>query len=171
MLLADFLGEFLGAHAEALGRLSSLMSDDIVVQLMEDERTHTPSTELKQLVDQVWNPKNTILVSESPYMTIEQWVRQHRIGKQLEFYVWAYPAYRMIIESALTPESNSLLKHDDKKWDELFAACRNEGIEWIKSQKLDEPLHTASLKSVDLSWVKFRANMLKRLGRRTLSQV
>lgn len=171
MLLADFLGEFLGAHAEALGRLADLMSEDIVIQLMEDERPHTPSPELKQIVDQIWDPKNTIQVTESPYMTIEQWVRQHRIPKQVEFYVWAYPAYRMIIESSLTPESNSVLKPDDKRYDALFAACRNEGLAWIRSQKLDEPLHTAAEKSVDLAWVKFRANMLKRLGRKTLSVV
>lgn len=168
MIYADFLGEFLSAHADALGRLAEFMSEDILVELLEDERPHTPNPALKKIIDQIWDPTVIGEFGNSPYQKLELWVKAHKLPSMLEFHVWAYPAYRMLIEASLTPESGTKIDMNSKLFDELIAQCRSEGIAWITSQKLEGTLKTEAEKCVDQAWIKFRAQFLKRLGRKTL---
>lgn len=171
MVFVEFLGEFLSAHAHALQRLAALMTEDIVIQLLEDERPHTANPELAKICAQIWKNPSVGSNPESSHVRLDQWIKSHKLPAFLEFHVWSYPGYRSIIEGPLTPEALPIPGIDMKLYDQLLEACRKEAEQWMADQKLDEPLQAAAKKAVDFAWVRFRTEFLKRQGRNPLSAI
>jgi len=174
MPFVDFIGEFLSAHAHALQRLAALMSEGVLIKLLEEEHTMPPSNAVLEHCLTIWeNPAQDIVTGdgESPYLSLNEWIATYKLPAFLEFHVWSYPPYRTIIEGALTLDAHSKKDISPRAYEKLFDLSRAEAQAWVKAQKLDEPLLSAAIQTVDFAWLRFRTQMLKRLGINPLRQV
>lgn len=177
MRLVDFLIQLLEAHAQTLQRLAALLGEDQLVELLEHagekeaERAETPVEDERRLrlVQGAMEPPMHDSPS-SPYQELEGAVQDFNLPATLQFHLWAYPHYRAFIESPL--DLNARIRGAGS---ETGVQLVNEAVEqarmWVRRLPLPSPLGLQAESAAEVPWLRFRTNVLKRIGRRPLGPV
>lgn len=197
--LGEILGLVLEAHGECLKALYVLFGEEVLIEILE--RTDEVATErsggacLSQRLRQCFMEDRRVadrIHGEPDWpLLLERRVQSLSLPAVLEFYVWAYPPYRLWIESDLN--LNWILRCaeqiEDPGSDEsggsghpaisIRAQAENLVVEdwtaraesWISSLGLPEKIHGQVMRLTQPVWVRFRARVLSQAGGRRMSSV
>lgn len=167
MKLIDFLISVLQAHGQTLQRLAALFGEEEILEILElagdssDDKNQNTTNEF-QLLSEWLEPPSTI-THRSAYAEIEGAVREMKLPAVLEFHLWTYPFYRVLIESPFDLRSKIQVKDD-----QLVRAALEGARTWAKQL----PIHPAHSRQAELAahapWIRFRTKTLKKLGQRPI---
>jgi hypothetical protein len=160
--LVQFLILVLETHAQSLQRLAAFFGEEVLFELLEmqeDEPRRLPVNK------GYFKPAVEKGVSGQAYGELESAVRAMKLHPVLEFHVWAYPFYRSYIESEI--DLNSMAETGTAIVDEAIAEAKN----WIHQLPLPPAFAAQAERAAEIPWVKFRANALKKIGKRPLGPV
>lgn len=102
------------------------------------------------------------------YLNIESTVRELNLPAMMEFYLWSYPAYRVLAEGSW-PLPTPLHTWSRDLLQSVVEEIIQDHAEWLKSLHLPhKPLGTLS-QAADPHWRAFRAQAFKDLGFSPLS--
>lgn len=169
MKLVEFLICLLDAQAQTLQRLAALFGEDAFIEILESQEAPSLPPSLHSL-NPAWFEASGPTGYSSSYAELEGAVRDFRLSEVLEFHLWAYPHYRAFIESSIDLTSKIIGPGTDTGVvlvDEAVAQAQD----WVR--KL--PIHPSMSRQAELAahvpWLKFRAQILKRIGKRPLGPV
>ncbi len=168
MKLVEFLIHLLEAHAHTLQRLAALMTEESLLELLEnagDDEVASPVLKARPQFARGGHPTGVA----SAYAEIESAVRGFELPAFLLFHLWAYPHYRALIESATDLEA--LIPMGDSMGTELVDEAVGEAKLWTRKLSLPPELGARAEKAAEIPWLKFRATLLKRIGKRPLGAV
>ena len=164
MKLVEFLIETLHAHAQTLQRLAALVGEERLINLLENETRRDPASPPIVLNSQWFvEPASTNDLDASvAYRHLEGAVHELKLPATLEFHLWAYPYYRLMIESPIHLHSRIVDKDEKSLIDE---AIRHAQI-WFASLLIPAALQPQAQRAAEIPWIRFRATLLKKMGRR-----
>lgn len=174
MRLVDFLIHLLDAHAQTLQRLAALFGEEVLLEMLETAG-ESPSTEGEETpalprLESPWLDPPSFDASYSPYAELEAAVHDMKLPAVFEFHLWAYPPYRAYIESPLDLNSKIRGPGGDVGTvlvDEAVAQAEA----WIKKLPIPPEHGLQAERAAHIPWLRFRAEVLKRIGRRPLGPV
>jgi hypothetical protein len=189
MRLVDFLIALLEAHAQALHGLGALLGEEELIEAI-DAMDGAPAvvqdaTEARAFVtriaseyailkaeDRIPNLSSAILTGSSgdPYRLLEGAVRGFNLTPVLEFYLWTYPLYRAYIECSL-PLDWVIPSPGTDLGTRMVEDAVVRAERWMQLLMLPRPIAMRAEQYSRVPWLKFRANALKRAGRRPLGPV
>lgn len=174
MRLVDFLVQLLEAHAQTLQRLAALLGEDALLELLEQvgEReapaAQTTSAPQLRLVNALDPPAHDS--PGNPYLELESAVNEVALPAMLQFHVWTYPHYRAFIESPI--DLNARIRGTGS---EVGAQLVTEAVEqaraWVRTLPLPPQIGLQAESAAEIPWLRFRTNVLKRIGKRPLGPV
>ncbi len=175
MRVSDFLIEILSAHAQTLTRLAALLGEESLMEVLEKsgEQPTVPAADLSPLLDLLEKslepppPKITLHRSGSTYLKIKSSVDGMNLPEILEFYVWSYLPYRLIIESPVDLDRKFATSSEPQT---AFAPtllsqvmiCANH---WVRNLPLPPDLSKQAEQAARIPWLKFRMDLLRALGK------
>ncbi len=182
MRLAEFLAEILTAHGQVLLRLAALLGEERLLDLLERAEELYPLADEDAETFSRWEQWLRSMLVTSPGDTspqamaeIQSAVNALNLPEVLEFYVWAYPTYRAYVETGIelwrriprmsatgAPSENGLQLTDN---------ALERAREWFKRLPLPSEIGLAAERAAEIPWLRFRAEVLKRVGRRPLGPV
>jgi hypothetical protein len=168
--LVDFLISLLEAHAETLKRLAAFFGEERLLEMLEsadDDFSQDPQSALPRIAARVIKFETPSGYSGSPYQELEGSVREFGLPAVLEFHLWAYPYYRAFIESNV--DLNSRLSEDSST--HLINEAMSQAKQWIKKLPIPPAVSLQSEAAAELPWVRFRTQVLKRMGKRPMGAV
>ncbi len=171
MRIADFLIYLLEAHAQTLHRLAALFGDDLLLHMLEqvgEKMENEPAPEYRFQVD--WFQKVSVPGYSSPYLEIESAVRDFKLPSVLEFHLWTYPLYRAYVESSLSLDD--LIPGpgaDVGSW--MVDESVQDAQHWMKRLPITSEFSKQAESAAHAPWLKFRTQVLKRIGKRPLGPV
>jgi len=176
--LVEFLVSLLEAHAQALTRLAALMSEESLLEVLERAGEREDELESKALKSMPhWARGGHPTGVAAAYAQLETAVRGFGLPQFLLFHLWTYPHYRALIENAtdlnaLIPEGPS---GEGAQPSGMASLLIDESVEqarlWVRSLRLAPDLSARAEKAAEVPWLKFRAAMLAKLGKRRLGAV
>jgi hypothetical protein len=174
MRLVDFLIFLLEAHAQTLQRLAALLGEDELLRVLEDAGEILDESDEKDVLPQriktSWFEAATSdSRGKSPYSELEWAVREFHLPSIFEFHLWAYPHYRAYIESGL--ELDAKIKSADASGMALIDEAMAQAQAWARLLPVTPAQGRAVESAAHVPWLKFRAAVLKRIGRRPLGPV
>jgi hypothetical protein len=181
--LVEFLIALLEAHAETLKRLAALFGEENLIQLLEmagdeDSPSSHPSSQAKRaaappirlIQPSYFDAPSPFSATDSTYAELEGAVREMNLPAFLEFHLWAYPHYRAFIESPI--DLNSRIPGPGG---EAGVALVDEAVTqaeaWVKGLPMSELVRDQASRAAHVPWLKFRTQVLKRIGKRPLGPV
>lgn len=178
MRLVDFLIQLLEAHAQTLHRLAALLGEDVLIELLE--QAGEEADDMNLFTRTADGPPRLRLATaleeaavdspQSPYVELEGAVQDMRLSAMLQFHLWAYPHYRAFIESPV--DLNSRIRGAGS---EVGAQLVNEALErakeWVRKLPLPTQIGLQAESAAEVPWLRFRANVLKRIGKRPMGPV
>lgn len=182
MRLAEFLSEILSAHGQVLLRLAALVGEDDLLELLERAEELYPSGDEDIESFEKWEKwlKERLVhapgeSSSQAMAEIQSAVTELHLPEVLEFYVWAYPTYRAYVETgvslALRIPRLSATGGPSESGAQLTEDTLLRAKEWFKRLPLPSTLAPAAERAAEIPWLRFRAEVLKRVGRRPLGPV
>ncbi len=189
MRLAEFLSQILATHGEVLLRLAALLGEEELLELLEKaEELHPTDTAhdaddpqgLKEFARwETWLKERLVASpgesAPQAMAEIQSTVSSLDLPEVLEFYVWAYPAYRAYVETSLglalripkqgptgAPSESGLQLTED-------AVARAKS--WFRRLPLPPQIAATAERAAEVPWLRFRSEVLKRVGRRPLGPV
>lgn len=182
--LGEILALALESHGEVLKVLYTLFGEEVLIEVLErtDEVASERSTETtlpphlrkcfmedRRVSDQLNGPPDWSALLEKRVVAIG-------LPAVLGFYIWAYPPYRMWIESDLDlnlilnqvdahdalPDSSQTLVADD--W-------VNRADSWLSAIGLPEKIHQQVHRAAHPIWIRFRSRLLSHIGARRMSSL
>jgi hypothetical protein len=184
--LAEFLIHVLAAHARTLDELAEFLGGEPLLELLElagsceaesgyppePPGTYHPDPAQFDAPPAALPTPGLDGATCSPYASIAVSVRQLKLAPSLEFYVWAYPFYRGLIESPIELEARLRLPESDSPAElPLLAAALRSAQAWLAALPLPEPLKPEAERASQASWLRFRSEVLKALGVRPIQGV
>lgn len=178
MRLADFLIALLQAHGAVLQRLAALFGEDVLVEALEQAGDSPAARALESSIEIEAEPQWLDTPgpgdSSSAYAMLEDSVHEMKLPSQLEFHVWAYPHYRAFIESALDLTSR-IRGPSHHMGSEAGTALVEEAVAqaeaWVRTLPLPPDLAKQAREVSHVPWLRFRTEMLKKIGKRPLGPV
>lgn len=178
MRLVDFLVALLSAHAQTLQRLAALLGEDPLLELLEAAAEENPAAKMAQEkgTGKIIRPArldlfeaNTTSKSTqgSAYALLESAVRDQQLAAVLEFHLWTYPHYRAFIESPL--DLTALAKPDAGVV--LIEEAMAQAHAWIKRLPVGPDLGKRVEAASQVAWLRFRTDVMRRIGKSPLSAV
>lgn len=174
MRLVDFLILLLQAQAQTLQRLAALFGEENLVEILESAGDEPPGREeglaaggFPELARMRWLDEPAPGSGAFPYAELEGTVHELGLSAVLEFHLWAYPSYRSFIESPL--DLNSRVRADAASV--LIQETLAQAQAWVKKLPVAPEAGLRAERAAKVAWLKFRAEVLKRVGRRPLSAV
>jgi len=176
MRLVEFLIFLLEAHAETLKRLSALLGEEHLMEILE--AAGDAESDMSGPAGAPAVSEKVIALFESPgaafggsaYQELEGAVQELNLPEVLQFHLWAYPHYRAFIESPL--ELDSRIPGPGA---EAGAALVEEAVQqaqaWIRGLHLPPQISQQVERAAYVPWLRFRTEVLKRIGRRPLGPV
>jgi hypothetical protein len=164
--LVDFLIRLLEAQAQTLQRLAALFGEDILLEILE---AAGPDDEEKP-------SRPTLAISPgwfgargngggSPYSELEGAVRELKLSPVLQFHLWAYPVYRVFIESDLDLSQRVV---DPQA---LVEAALGGAKLWMENLPIAKEFRNQAERAAEVPWLRFRTGVLKELGQRPIGVV
>ena len=176
MSLSEFLAEILQAHGQVLLRLAALLGEEELLELLEQ------AEEMDNPTKSLWESDTRARLVSSPrgsapdgLSLIQSAVLEMNLPSVLEFYVWAYPHYRAFIESGIdlsfriprvTPTGGP-----SESGVSLVEEAVSQGKEWFRKLPIHPTMASAAERAAEIPWLRFRAEVLKRVGKRPLGPV
>jgi hypothetical protein len=164
MRLVDFLIELLHAQAKTLQRLAFLFGEDWLLEMLEEAGENMIEEGHPLKIEFDWFEKSDISDPSSAYLQLEGAVAEHSLSAALQFHLWAYPYYRLLIESSFHLKSKIRILHDAKSF-ELVDEAIKQSKKWISGLPIPADLVPQAEKIAEIPWVRFRANILKKIGK------
>ncbi len=175
MTLAEFLVQILKTHAQTLQRLAAYFGEEALLEILEragdiEESAGTPPPQSTFRLQKAWfAPAPLAAAKTSPYAELEGSVREFKLPEVLEFHLWAYPFYRTLIESPL--DLKMTIKPGQGGGEALVQEAVTQSKAWVGRM----PIRPALLKPVEtlamVPWLRFRAEMFKKIGKRPVGPV
>lgn len=178
----DLIMAVLKAHGETLVGLAALLGEEDLVAILEMAGETLPDSPIRGLLSELALgadargsgagpvPQPDRRGRGSPYVEIETSVRELRLPATLEFYVWTYPHYRALIESAHDLESRFLNTSNGEQIN-LIEELVRQARQWIRALPLPPTESLKAEKLVESCWLRFRSSLLPRLGARAFRTV
>lgn len=173
MRIVEFLIAILEGHAETLKRLAALLGEENLITLLEmaGDEDEAPKPAENATVIPLHDFESPRAGSPSaPYAELEGAVHEMNLPAVLEFHLWAYPHYRAFIESPL--DLNSRIPGPGTEVGSILveeAVAQAEA--WAKKLPVSEAVTQQVLRTAHVPWLRFRTNVLKRIGKRPLGPV
>jgi hypothetical protein len=167
MRVFEFLIQLLHAQGLTLKRLAALVGEDILIELLEMAGDSQLEIE-KELIEIPIAPPKPGVSESSAYAALQAAVSDMKLPSQLEFHLWAYPTYRSFIESSLDLTAMIELVGEDAPF---VDQAMDQAGEWIKKLPLPPDLGHQAEAAAKVSWKRFRAAVLQKLGRKPLLRV
>jgi hypothetical protein len=173
MRLVEYLTHLLEAHAQTLQRLAALFGEATLIEILEtsgeaQENAPTPPVKLFE-PNPAWF-ENALPGGYSPYLEIEGAVHDFNLPAMLGFHLWAYPHYRSFVESPL--DLNSRIQGPGG---EAGVALVDEAVlqaqAWVRALHIPPALGLQAERAAHMPWLRFRTNVLKRIGKRPIGPV
>lgn len=173
MQLSEFLVHLLEAHAQSLSRLAAFFGEDEFVEMLEsadEDRLQSLDSRFPlELLLETPDPRAGVPQS-SAYQRLEGAVQGLGLPATLEFHLWAYPFYRILIEG--TVDLTSKLRDQGEA---TVVGLVDEAVEqaaaWIKSLPVPPSVSPAAESAAQIPWVRFRTTVLIKAGHRPLGAV
>lgn len=177
MRLVDFLIALLEAHAETLKRLAALFGEERLLEILEasgDDDLGTDPTKRRGPVVTRLQPKDLESApgasGSSTYQELEGAVHDFGLPAVLEFHLWAYPHYRAFIESPLELSSR-IPGPGGETGTALVEEAVAQAQAWVRSLHIPPQIGIQAERAAHVPWLRFRTNVLKRIGKRPLGPV
>jgi hypothetical protein len=165
MTVVEFLSQLLSTQAQVLKRLEAFFGQEPLLQLLESAH-EALDEEREKHPPKPWNfsknwfiPAPLQLVKTAPYIELEGAVRDQDLPEFLEFYLWAYPYYRTLIESSLDLKMTMHPNYPVKE-----TLCR-EAIEQARIWLNRLPVHptlAAQVQTLGMTpWLRFQNEILR----------
>ena len=166
MTLSAFLIQILRTHAITLQHLAAYFGEEALFELLEqsaenhdEDRDLNPEFHLD--LNWFYLPKPSL---SQGYAEIEGSVLDLKLPEVLQFHLWAYPFYRKFVESSLDLKSS--IQKDSGAIEILVEEAIHEAQVWIKRLPLPLPLSQHAQRIAHTPWIRFRAEVLKKSGKR-----
>jgi hypothetical protein len=174
MRLVEYLIHLLEAHAQTLQRLAALLGESTLVEILEStgeemEQNTAVGGASEAAAIARWF-EDALPSGYSPYIEIEGAVREFNLPAMLEFHLWAYPHYRSFVEGPLDLNSRIQGPGGDAGLalvDEAVAQAQA----WVRALHLPPALGLQAERAAHMPWLRFRTNVLKRIGKRPIGPV
>ncbi len=170
MKLTEFLILLLQTQSFTLQKLAGILGEELLLELLEIAGDETQTPEWKgSPIESSWFEPPRAGNHRMPYAEIEGAVRELHLPATLEFHLWAYPYYRLIVESSIS--LNSIVSKNKDTVECLVAHALEHANHWIKALPI-EPEHSRQIEQAALApWLKFRSQVFRKLGNNHLSAV
>jgi len=183
MRFSEFLAEILTAHGQVLLRLAALLGEEPLLELIEKAEDLYPSDQAGDTEQsKTWENWLRSRLAASPGDTaaqamteIQGAVTELNLPEVLEFYVWAYPPYRDYVETGVdlsmriprqattgAPSENGVQLTED---------AIQKAKQWFRRLPIPSDVGLAAERAAEIPWLRFRSEVLKRVGRRPLGPV
>jgi len=173
--LVDFVMALLEAHALTLLRLVVYFGEPKLIELLEsvpdDDAASAGVGDFALLpgVDDALTPPPPMGPQlKHPFTEIEGHVGELGVSSLLEFYLWAYPGYRMWAESALDLGAQ-LVPSNPKLLEAMIDQAVRQNRTWLGRLPIPSDLFASVERSAQVPWVRFRTDILRRSGGRHLA--
>ena len=162
--LIDFLIHVLEAQANTLQRLAAFFGEDEFLEILEsvDEPELKIAKEFK--IPNV-SKRTSATDTATCYARLEGAVREMKLPAFLEFHLWAYPFYRLMIESSYDLYSPLSRDRDRAMTDHLVNESVAHAQAWIKTLPIHPELSLAAERTALIPWLRFRTEFFKKMGR------
>ena len=175
MLIYEFLTHLLQTHAQVLNRLAALFGEERLIELLENTPEPHPdlpvtATRLSpaEWLETTSDGKLKVLEGDvDAYTALEGAVQELGLSAPLEFHLWAYPHYRAFIEGDFPLEAKLIGRGGDSGYI-LAEDCLTQARDWIRTLPIPSPLAPRAETAAEVPWLRFRAELLKRIGKRPL---
>ncbi|MBI2711425.1 MAG: hypothetical protein HYX41_00990 [Bdellovibrio sp.] len=176
----DLLIFLLQTQGETLKRLAAFFGEEEFIEILESQETSPvkaahadPASKFEP--DLEWFQEIEGMPG-SPYLELEDAVRELGLPAPLEFHLWAYGFYRSLIESGVELKSVILpsVSNEDgtiDPLDVLIAESIKQAKAWITGLPIPSTVYLQAESAALTPWVRFRARVLSRAGRKVLSAI
>ena len=173
MRLVDILISLLEAHAQTLQSLATLVGEERLLRLLEEAGELDQDYLTSPLPKPEWFDPPMSSSDAGSYTELEGAVREFGLPEVLEFNLWAYPPYRSFVESDFPLESRVRMNSNkgEKREIEWIEEIVNSAQTWIRRLPLPSEISTQAERAAEIPWLRFRATVLKRIGKRPLRVV
>jgi hypothetical protein len=169
MTWTEFLIHVLKAHAHTLHRLTAFFGEAEFLKILETagESTegHTSSFKIKN----DWLPTTTGPEAPSHYLELEGAVQEMHLSSVLEFHIWTYPFYRIIIESSVDLKAKIPDHHGSRVLEILVQEAVMDARSWTRKLPILPELTLQTQNIAQVPWVRFRTTVLGKTGRRPMA--
>jgi len=181
MKLAEFLMELLQAHGQVLLRLAALLGEEEFLELLEQAEELHPREDNAE-AEKVWEVKTLSRLTASPgdtahqsFAMIQGAVHEMNLPSVLEFYIWAYPHYRAFVESGIDLSFRiprlTATGAPSESGVSLVEEAVAQAKEWFRKLPIHPSQAAAAERAAEIPWLRFRTEVLKRVGKRPLGPV
>jgi hypothetical protein len=171
MRLVEFLIHLLEAQAQTLHRLAALFGDEILLHMLEESGDRIQEETAPARFQATWFEASKEQYGfSSPYAQLEGSVHDFKLPSPLEFHLWAYPHYRAFIESGIELDSRIPGPGGDAGM-QLVDEAVAQAEEWVKKLPIAPEFRLQAQTAAHVPWLRFRTNVLKRIGKRPLGPV
>lgn len=184
MRLSEFLAEILTTHGQVLLRLAAMLGEEELLELIEkaEELHPTPAPHEGEEPGSQWEKWLRERLTHSPGDTpshamaeIQGAVSDLNLPEVLEFYVWAYPPYRAYVETGIDLSLRIPRQGATGAPSESGLQLTEDAVErakhWFRRLPIASTMAPAAERVVEVPWLRFRSEVLKRVGRRPLGPV
>jgi hypothetical protein len=120
MTWTEFLIDLLRAHSETLQRLAAFLGENVLVELLEKASDTMDALSCDFVICPEWiqvtEGRGENAAFSASYIELEGAVQEMHLSPVLEFYVWAFPFYRYMIESSIPFDPKFRLPKDKTPW-------------------------------------------------------
>ncbi|MGK5087542.1 hypothetical protein WDW86_08285 [Bdellovibrionota bacterium FG-2] len=173
MRVVDFLSFILRSHGQILLELAAFLQEDVLFEVLEQagELDRPPTAaEVSQYLSLQSLHHEVSPSYESPFVLLEQTVRELHLSPVLEFHLWAYPHYRAFVESSVDLGTHLIA---DAKNPALVTTLVHETLEhaqeWVKTLPLPPESGRLAEAISRKIWLRFRTEVLKKVGLRPIA--
>ncbi len=170
MKLVDFLILLLETQAQTLQRLAAFFGEEELLHMLESAGEKEEKGESSISIEMSWIEPSRATESSSAYTQLESSVRDINLPAVLEFHLWAYPFYRSIIESSLDLRS-TLRRSEDHAVERLLNECILQAKLWIKNLPIHPDQSAQAERIAMIPWLRFRTEVLKKIGKRPIASL
>jgi hypothetical protein len=170
MRLVDFLIHLLRTQSQTLQRLAALFGEEALLEILEnageilEEKLQSPS------IPPRWFQPPSPGEKSSAYQELEGSVHELNLSAVLEFHLWAYPFYRTLIESSY--DLNSKIRNEgNNAGEELVELAVSQAQTWVKLLPLRPEVSRRAERAAAIPWLRFRSEVLKKIGVRPIASL
>lgn len=171
MSLSSLLILLLEAHGEGLKRLAAFFGEEAfmeIVETAEDDATSAAEPASHARLSAIARQSERVeriqtLETDQGYREIQASVRELGLPEFLEFYLWAFPPYRALVENAV--ELGAHLPSENKELSrELVEGVIQGANFWLRSLPIPAASAAAAERAYQVPWLRFRGAALKGMG-------
>jgi hypothetical protein len=169
--LFEFLIDILRTHAQTLQRLAAFFGEEELLHMLEaagdepDENSCSIQADIQWFEAPSSKPAKAVGYSE-----LQVAVSDLKLPAVFEFHLWAYPYYRCWIESAL--DLHLKIRGSDHSAGEILVdEAVNSAKLWVKKLPIRPELSPAAERAALVPWLRFRAEVLKKIGKRPIASL